>query len=219
MFSPLLVHVWPRALHCLSGATLRMAQCTCLALQHLADMELASHSKKIASAEGLADLGAYLLAPDHGALDLLHALSWDSVLATLAPGVHAEARLNDRAQQWATQLTLLALQCMVLLPHAQLPAWLQSLSQPLGEHALLELVCDPASKAGSQPTLSPDSMPCAHAKIWNGTAGSCVITLSCLYLRCQHSAHGQGACRGWPIKAGPCHLSSRLQSPGGNSLR
>ena len=88
------------------------------------------------TAEGLADLGAYLLAPDHGALDLLHALSWDSMLATLAPAVRPGAKLDDRAQQWATQLTLLALQCMVLLPHAQLPAWLQSLSQPLGKHSL-----------------------------------------------------------------------------------
>ena len=84
-------------------------------------------------------MGAFLLAPDHGALDLLHALSWDSLLARLAPAVRPGAKLGDGAEQWATHLTLLALQCMVLLPDAQLPAWLQALSQPLGEHAQLDL--------------------------------------------------------------------------------
>lgn len=115
-------------------------------------------------AEGLADLGAYLLAPDHGALDLLHALSWDSVLATLAPAAHPGAKLDNRAQQWATQLTLLALQCMVLLPHTQLPAWLQSLSQPLGKHSLnfRHLTWVPKS----QPKLQFKTRTCDHAQIY-----------------------------------------------------
>ena len=89
------------------------------------------------SAEGLADLGAYLLAPDHGAMDLLHALSWDSILATLVPAVRPGGSLEGQPQQWATQLALLALQCMVLLPQSQLPSWLLGLAQPLSEPSLI----------------------------------------------------------------------------------
>ena len=85
----------------------------------------------------MADLGAYLLASDHGATDLLHALSWDSILAALAPAASVEGKLDDEVQQWATQLTILALQCMVLSPEGLLPPWLQNLVQPLGQQALL----------------------------------------------------------------------------------
>ena len=89
------------------------------------------------SAEGLADLGAYLLAPDHGAMDLLHALPWDSILAALAPAVRPGASLDGQPQQWATQLALLALQCMVLLPQSQLPSWLLDLAHPLSKPTLI----------------------------------------------------------------------------------
>ena len=100
------------------------------------------------SAEGLADLGAYLLAPDHGAMDLLHALPWDSILAALAPAVRPRASLDGQPQQWATQLALLALQCMVLLPQSQLPSWLLDLAHPL-----------------SKPTLIPSPAPVGQAHI------------------------------------------------------
>jgi len=70
-------------------------------------------------------------------MDLLHALSWDSILAALAPAASVEGKLDDEVQQWATQLTILALQCMVLSPEGLLPPWLQNLVQPLGQQALL----------------------------------------------------------------------------------
>ena len=85
----------------------------------------------------MADLGAYLLAPDHGAMDLLHALPWNSVLAALAPAVRPGASLDGLSQQWATQLALLALQCMVLLPQSQLPSWLLDLAQPPSKPSLI----------------------------------------------------------------------------------
>lgn len=80
---------------------------------------------------GLAELGAYLLAPDRGALDLLHALPWEPILQRLAPAAASGARpLPADGQQWATQLTLLVLQALVLLPAEHLPGWLLCLTAP-----------------------------------------------------------------------------------------
>ncbi len=80
---------------------------------------------------GLAELGAYLLAPDRGALDLLHALPWEPILLRLAPAAASGARpLPADGQQWATQLTLLVLQALVLLPAEHLPGWLLGLTAP-----------------------------------------------------------------------------------------
>ena len=42
-----------------------------------------------------------------------------------------------QSQQWATQLALLALQCMVLLPQSQLPSWLLGLAQPMSKPSLI----------------------------------------------------------------------------------
>ncbi|BDA40960.1 hypothetical protein COCOBI_01-6140 [Coccomyxa sp. Obi] len=80
---------------------------------------------------GLSELGAYLLAPDRGALDLLHALPWEPILQRLAPAAEPGAGpLPEDGQLWATQLALLALQSLVLLPADQLPGWLVGLIAP-----------------------------------------------------------------------------------------
>lgn len=98
------------------------------------------------SADGLAELGAYLLAPDHGALDLLHALAWEPILQRLVPAAEQPGApdglassgaqpppppLDADGRQWATQLALLALQSLVLLPSERLPGWLLGLTSPL----------------------------------------------------------------------------------------
>jgi hypothetical protein len=80
-------------------------------------------------AGGLAELVAYLLAPDRGALDLLHALPWEPILQRLALAARPGAGpLPADAQQWATQLSLLSLQALVLLPVEHLPGWLVGLT-------------------------------------------------------------------------------------------
>ncbi len=82
-------------------------------------------------AGGLSELGAYLLAPDRGALDLLHALPWEPILQRLAQAAEPGAgALPEDGQLWATQLALLALQSLVLLPADQLPGWLVGLIAP-----------------------------------------------------------------------------------------
>ncbi len=87
-------------------------------------------------ADGLAELGAYLLAPDRVPLELLHALPWQPILQLLAPVTRAQpAALDAAVRLWATQLTLLALQALMLLPSEHLPEWLLGLigqPQPAG---------------------------------------------------------------------------------------
>ena len=94
-------------------------------------------------------MSSYLLAPDQGALELLHALRWDPILRRLAPAAsigHQQAQgsagadaagpppacvLDAQGQAWATQLALLALQALVLLPPGALPGWLLALLAPM----------------------------------------------------------------------------------------
>ena len=92
-------------------------------------------------------MGGYLLAPDQGALELLHALSWGPILARLAPAAKIGRRqhagsagagagsppagaLDAQGRAWATQVALLALQALVLLPPGGLPGWLAGLLAP-----------------------------------------------------------------------------------------
>ena len=87
-------------------------------------------------AAGLADVGSYLLAPDQGALQLLHTLPWEPVLAHVAPAARlgnagaAAPDLDAATRQWALQVALLALQALVLLPDQALPGWLRALLAP-----------------------------------------------------------------------------------------
>ena len=64
-------------------------------------------------------------------MELLHALPWQPILQLLAPAAEVPPRqLDERGRQWATQLTLLALQALVLLPGEHRPGWLLSLTEP-----------------------------------------------------------------------------------------
>jgi hypothetical protein len=99
------------------------------------------------NADGLAEFGAYLLAPDRVPLELLHALPWHPILQLLAPAAEVPVEpLDESGQLWATQLTLVALQALVLLPSDHLPGWLISLvdTECLGStHAQLRASAPP----------------------------------------------------------------------------
>lgn len=120
----------------------------------------------------------------------------------LAPAVRPGAKLGDGAEQWATQLTLLALQCIILLPQAELPAWLQALSQPLGEHTQLEL---PVIVQRSHSLSLHCIVKAETGMIAESRAGE--QRRVCAYSQL-HSAHRRGVCDGRLSEAGTCHLSS-----------
>ena len=104
-------------------------------------------------AAGLADASSYLLAPDQGALQLLHALPWEPVLAHVAPAARlgtvgaAAPGLDATTRQWAMQLALLALQALVLLPDQALPGWLRALLEPPAGAAAHGLIRPPEGVA------------------------------------------------------------------------